>query len=626
MYERERTRFNIFLTMMRKAQDVTLAQLGWGLCSVSMLKRIETGDRLPDKMLRDRLLDRLGVVNDGFADFLWPNEYTLWQNRQKLLCAIADKDIEMAEQIISQYEQQAARNKLERQFYLVMRAQVMQYQNDSQDKLRMVYYQALHLTLPGCSIDQWKGSLLSVQEWDMLLEYIRCGGDVGRIPMRAGDTYQMAAYEELLSELQKSSMDIYCLVKIYPKAAYYLCIEWLKAPSPEKYHDRILQVCSSSIEMLRSTKRMFYLYELLEIMEQTLAESQRKEKALCESADTMGMLPEQVQAWRETLSELYHDQCVPERMENCVYLYWQTLNHNIGNVVRKRRKMLGIAAAELCRGICDEKTLRRLESGKYKTQREIVEELFVRLGLSPEYQCQQIVTDSNEALILYDEVCKALNNRDVETAERILPRLKELLPMEQVVNQQTLGHLDSLYLLHSGKITIQEFIAWQKRILEYTVPLERIRQAEEGYLTCGEMECLHCIASWTEGDEKGELIKLSQTSCEWLITENSIGTYIGVYELLMNEVSSYLGNVGEYDKSDKISDMILKNNLVLRRMTKLHRCVYNNLWNHLERFRKSASTELKSYANSELQKCIRLARLDRQTIFEEFYVKKQKEL
>lgn len=625
---RERTHFNMFLTMMRKEQGVTLAQLGWGLCSVSMLKRIEMGDRLPDKMLRDRLLDRLGIVNDGFIDFLWPNEYTLWRSRQKLLCAIEDKDFRMAEKIIGQYEQQASGNgnKLERQFYLVMRAQVMQHQNDSQDKLCMVYYNALNLTLSGCSIDQWKGSLLSVQEWDMLLEYIRCGGDVGRVPISAGDTYQMAAYEALLSELQKSTMDIYCLVKIYPKAAYYLCKEWKKVPQAERRDNKILQICSNAVEMLRSTNRMFYLYELLEIMEQTLTEMQRKEMDACEQADLLGGLSEQVRVWREILAELYHDKCVSEKMENCVYLYWQTMNHNIGDVVRKRRKMLGISAEALCQGICDAKTLRRLESGKYKTQREIVGELFERLGLSLEYQCQQIVTDSNEALVLYNEVSKALDNRDTETAEKILPRLKELLPMELVVNQQTIESLDSLYLLHSEKITIREFVGLQKRILEYTVPLDRIRQAKEGYLSCGEMECLHSIACWTEGDEKDAFMKISQTICEWLASENGIGTHISIYELLMDGVSSYLGNVGEYGKSNQISDMLMEKNLVLRRMTVLYRGVYNNLWNYLERFKGSSSTEQKDFANRELQKCIQLARLDKDTFFEEFYAKKQKEL
>ncbi len=67
--------FHDFLTGMRTGKKVTLERLGYGLCSADMLSRIETGERLPDKLMRDRLMERLGFENDGFEDFLQPDEY-----------------------------------------------------------------------------------------------------------------------------------------------------------------------------------------------------------------------------------------------------------------------------------------------------------------------------------------------------------------------------------------------------------------------------------------------------------------------------------------------------------------------------------------------------------------------
>ena len=617
MDRRHRIRFNTFLAMMRKGKNVTLEQLAWGLCSVSMLKRIEEGERLPDKMLRDRLLDRLGLVNDGFEDFMWPKEYILWKERQELLRTIEDNDVEKAEQIIYRYEQENTdKNKIESQFYLAMKSQVMQYQDAGQEELRAVFRRALDCTLPGSGIDQWKESLLAVQEWNLLLEYIRWGGDVGQIPTGSKDTYQAAAYEAVMSAIQGSVMDSYCCVKIYPKAAYYLCLEWMKKPVAERPYDRMLQVCDSAVEMLRSTKRMFYLYELLEIMERAL-----------EGFDSLQPeLLTQVREWRGILAELYQKYGIPERMGNCVYLYWQTKNYNIGELVRMRREMLGMSTGELCGGICHEKTLRRLENGEVRTQREIVEEMLERLGLSPEYQRQRIVTDNYEVLVLYDAVCKALNNRDMEMMDRTLSQMKKMLSMDLVINRQEIECFESLYLWHSGKITQQECVCRLRRILEYTVPLKRIKQSQERYLSYGEMVYLYNVADKIDGEEKDSLIGMMQDICEKLVSENGVRAHISIYELIMQSVASHLGNKEEYDRSDEITDRIMREGLMARRMTMLDVCVYNNLWNRLERLKESDSAEPKNYVDTELQKCVQLARLCKKVLFEDFYTKKHGKL
>ena len=73
MQRKEKIYFHNFLTGMRTGQNVTLEQLGWGLYSADMLSRIEAGERLPDKMMRDRLMERLGFEDDGFDGTL-PHE------------------------------------------------------------------------------------------------------------------------------------------------------------------------------------------------------------------------------------------------------------------------------------------------------------------------------------------------------------------------------------------------------------------------------------------------------------------------------------------------------------------------------------------------------------------------
>lgn len=626
MYSGGGMQFHTFLSMMRRGRHITLERLARGLCSESMLTRIEEGERLPGKMLRDRLLARLGLANDGYEDFLWADEYRAWQRRQKLLEAVENKDILEAEKIIDQYEQQdGEKDRIECQFYLTMKAQILHYQDTEHAELRSVYGMAIDCTLPARDVKHWKESLLSEQEWNLLLEYIGCGGDVGQISVCAEETYKTAAYEILLSEIEEAGMDSYCLAKIYPKAVYVVCLEWMKEPVSKEHYGRILQLCSAAVELLRSTKRMFYLCELLEIMEGVLEELRKREdgeNGVCIGDVTLS----KVRLWRKELAGLYQSAGVSEKMQNCVYLYRQTMNRFAGEVVRRRRKLLGMTKKELCEGICHEKTLRRLESGTAKTQREVTEKLLERLRVSPEYQRHRIVTDRYEALVLYDAVSKALNNRDMKAMGGMLPQLKAVIPMEPTMNRQEIAFLNSLYLWHTEKITKQECLLRLKEILEETVPLERIRQAQEEYLSDGELIYFYNIADKAEGEEKAELMESAHAICKRLVSENGIGADISIYELMMDSVASYYGNEGKYDRSDEISDKIIKEDLALRRMTMLHESIYNKLWNHSERIKESGGEEDKKFRYEELEKCIRLAELCKETFSEEFYKKKQKEV
>lgn len=618
--------YSTFLKVMRTGKNVSLEQLGWGLCSVSMMNRIEEGRRLPGKMMRDRLMDRLGVANDGFEDYLQPDEYVSWKIRQDLLHAIENKDMGMAERVICQYERNdTGGNAIERQFYLTMKVWLMQYQGASDKELRAVLKYAIDLTMPECS--RWKGHPLAAQEWNLLLEYIRYGGDVGHMPGSGKeDDYKVSAYGAVLEAIQDSKMDSYSCARIYPKAAHYLCLELMRKSREEWDCDRLLQVSGSAVEILRSAERMYYLCELLEIEEQVLVVL--IEQFGIAAGGIKGLMDTltQVCEWRKVLAEIYRDGGVSEKMENDSYLYWQTQNYCFGDVVRKRRKMLGMSVEELCEGICDKRTVRRLESNKMNTQMGIIGELFERLGLSSEYQRKRIVTDQYEAIALHNEAIRAIINRDTEVLGKILPRLRELLPMELVINRQEIGFIEALYLYHSKQITGRECAYRMQQVLEYTVPLECARHMEIGYLTCGEIACLYNIAIRSMEKEKKIYLELLWHICEGLVQENGIRAHFNTYELVMCIIASYLGNTGEYKSSNEIGYRIMVESLSMRRMNMIKSCIYNRWWNQNECVTEDTSAEQKLVAEWELQKCIQLARLCGDKLYEKFYFEKLKRL
>ena len=673
MHDRDKIYFHNFLTGMRTGKDITLEQLSLGLCTPAMLSLIEADKRQPDKLTRDRLTERLGFENDGFEDFLQPDEYEQWQNRDRLLRAVDAGDIPEAERLLELLEQEMAEDSIVfRQFVLTMRAQLMQYKEASREELREAFGRAMSLTVPDVASGTWAGRLLAAQEWNLLLEYIRHGGDAGPVtePEPSG-TYTARALEKLLDALRGSSMDGYSYAKVYPKAAYFLCLELMKAPLDSALCRRILRISAEAVETLRSCQRMYWLYELLELMERVLGllaglvQPGPKEPALVsfdrvwnqlggtaakpqspagtaasgperpeawtlsEDSESLALLTAQIREWRMLLAEIYREYGIPMNMENCCYLYSQTQNYCIGDVIRKRRRMLGLSVRELCEGICSEKTLRRLENNKTKSQRAVWSELFCRLGLSPEYQRESVVTGQRDVLLLYRASKDASNNYDTEETRRLLEHLKKLLPMDIPINRQELERKDCLNKLQKKEITAEECVIRLKKALQYTIPLESIKMAKDGpdiYLTCAELGCVYNIAMKSRDEAEEFNLDLLQSVTRQCIPEDSIHTFINMYELIMTGVASRLGDAGEYEKSTEISEKVMKECLLTHRMYMLQDCLYNRLWNQIEAAKKGTSAVPAIPIDRELQKCIQLARFCKETFYEAFYIQKTTEL
>lgn len=65
--------------------NVSIEKLSEGLCSTSMLSRICNGERTANKMMRDRLMQRLGLADDRNENFIFREEYEKWKIRQKIV-------------------------------------------------------------------------------------------------------------------------------------------------------------------------------------------------------------------------------------------------------------------------------------------------------------------------------------------------------------------------------------------------------------------------------------------------------------------------------------------------------------------------------------------------------------
>lgn len=568
-----------FPTLVRKAreiQHITLEDLCEGICSFSMIGRIERGERFPDKELRDRILARLGVCSDGYENFLFYEDYLVWKRKQGIVNAIEKSNYETAENLLKYYDETDETDKLGKQFELVMRAQMMQKRHEPPDLIAQMCEKAVKLTVP--EIDERAvGELcLSVHELDMILEYTKyCHSE--KLESRC---------EEILTYIKSDMFDIYSYVKIYPKVVYYLYIS-----TPEEVRDwtRTLRLCNDGIEQLRTAGRMYYLWELLEIKKEGMTKLYHK------VGDSKGAITKQTlensihttAEWLEAL-DFVHNLCgTHRRMESSCYLYQQKEAYCISDVIRRRREMLGLTKKKLREGICSEKTIGRLEANKTKPHIEVVRLLFEKMNLSGEYQRWQIVTNDVRAFPIYDEIGRCINNCQFERVESLIVKLKKYVSMENLINRQYEERVQAIVKLQQGKITRkrarEEFIA----IMEFTLPYQSALGSGEKYLTNAEIQCLINIVVYTKEEGNDCIFNMLIELCIQMEQNNEIAEHISLWESIMTNVANTYGSFGEYNESNIVSLKIMKECIHCYRMGAFVLNLYSMAWNNEECIKKN---------------------------------------
>lgn len=598
-----------FPTLIRKAreiQGITLEALCRDVCSFSMMGKIERGERLAGKELRDRILARLGVCSDGYENFLFYKDYLVWKRRQRIVNAIEKSDFAVAEKELAIYEKKKGRYKLEKQFCLVMRAQIMQKRHEDPDAVARLYEEAVKLTVSDIDTVSVKELCLSVQELDLILEYERCCRPE-RLASRC---------EEILAYISSEMFDTYSYVKIYPKVIYYL---YLSTADQGRDWNRLLRLSSKGIEQLRTTGRMYYLWELLEIRREGLTwlldrieddGEGRKREAVQKVIDTMT-------EWLDAL-DFVHDLCGTRRkMETSCYLYQQREAYCISDVIRRRREMLGLTKKELCEGICSEKTIGRLEANRTKSQIEIVRLLFEKLNLSGEYQRAQIVTKDVKASPIVGEIGICINKCDFKGAEMHLAELEQYISLENPINMQYKERMEVRIKSGYGEISKEETVQCFRQTLEDTIPFEAVLKDGEKYLTNAEMQCLLNMALFNGKSKENIVFDVLLDLCKQLEADEGIPEHIAAWEAIMTNAANIYGDRGEYDQSDAIGIKTMKECIHCYRMRLINMLLYINLWNYAERKKNDIPVKQGYQEEVYIKRCITLCQINKSNEREE---------
>ncbi|MBO5176977.1 MAG: hypothetical protein J6C07_05935 [Lachnospiraceae bacterium] len=586
----ESVHYGNFLKKQRELRNIGREVLGEGIYRDNTMGRIERGERYPNKLTRDRLLERLGESCYDYEHYLTPEEYAEWEIRRNILDALDNGDLEIAEKLLVQFEQeQDMTDRVVRQFLLTMRVQWMELCGVPEEQCLQTLEEAVKLTVPVMNIEQISHPVLAIQELNLMLEY----------SFHKETVNAEQFYSNLLQIVEQGYFDSLSKAMFGAKISLFYCRYRNKNTKLQglleqwEWTQKSLEICSKGIEWLRNRNKCYYALELLEIKEQYLRWL-LEHKALV-SENTWVVYEEELKQTQEfytLLDGLYEEYKVLKKTNSYTCFYREYEVYCINDVIQARRSMFGVSIETLeDELVCSKSTMKRLEAGK-NIQRANAQRLFERFHLSMEQTRAQLVTENQEVIRWEEEYRRAYDQRDFQKAVIILNKIKKLLDLKDLINRQYIDYSELSLRYCENEISKEYFIQTAKKILEYTVPYEvaiaeikdvrlpngRIRKVEK-YLTNQEMTILYNIILLYGTSKENSLWNIMEEYFERLEKRCTLSPIIGMYGLVMSTVASYKGNMMQFKKSCEINRKIVLELLRTRNMSYLHGNMYDLLWN-----------------------------------------------
>lgn len=292
----------------------------------------------------------------------------------------------------------------------------------------------------------------------------------------------------LVNHLRDKEMGNIAKAKVYPKAVY-LYSRWILNlyPDDDSFITKALEHSSKAIDILVNAGRLYYLYDLLKI---------RKELFKHIDIQNEEILKEREENLRYLSSLEYFYSYLPEKktMENDCYIYRSGMCYYVGDIIYKRRNMLGMSRDELAKGICSTRTLLRIENMQADAQWSIISELLGRLHL-PMFVCRgDLVTSDFKLLIDSSRLNKLENNEEYDKADEILRDIKARLDLSVEINNQFLNMFDFLRRFKIDKMDKKIIEEDLLKILATTGITKNNMFDPKGYYTCIEKMGLYHIA------------------------------------------------------------------------------------------------------------------------------------
>lgn len=568
-------RLGQFLGSARIYECISMDQLTVGLCSPTYLSRVEAGEREADKMLTDALFERLGKPTELFERILDWKEFCAWEQRQKILTLLKTGDLNAAATAIADYQTEDL-GVLEQQFILTAEINLRSLQGAAATELLPLTEAALRLSHPDYGTVSLDTLFLSRMEGHLLFTILRMREEVDGIETVIDE------YRSLYHCLMKPRYEARERVYLSPYIACHIIDYEYQCGN----FSVALALCKEVLTELTTEQRLFAYDQLLE-WQQRLFDA----LMICD------------QRPRRLLDHLKQMQAIGTQPCHLLIPYEERGNvYNLNQVIRDRRKFLGISQADLADGICDVTTISRIENCNSTLQRKKRQLLLKRVAMSGERYDYEIITDRYEDYLLRSEHGRATIAGDLERMKKLYSQLCDRVP-DTLTNRQYLMTHDAAIrreLPHDDPrwLSLQEGFEINKKALRLTLPrdLERIDEWPVTTLAINEL-CILLTCSQLYKRERQHQKALSVLNYTRKCIENTGANpeyYEDLYTRILMRIGSNLGDLGRYEESNKLDRYCLEVSLRNSNSSKVALYLYDYAWNVEQQLQECPESERKS--------------------------------
>lgn len=494
---------------IRTKYEMNVKDICRGICSPSSYCMYENGEIVPDILLVNMFLDRMGFGILGLTAYISEKEVVYFKWKESTRACIRNENYKKLEMLLEYMPtgNVSLNKKIREQYAWFVKGIVAEKDTEDLKKATECYEKALECTCDFLIKSQKIEGAFSVREINIYAVYLNllCKVNPKEKEEAISRLYQLMQYVNVhyVEEQQK--------VKIYP---LLVCL-WGNLVIEGKNTEGSFEIFEKTLELLRKQKS---LYCLLEIMRLHILAGLKEKRDMSKEQEDIKILQSFFEEFGyRAQSQIY----VPQANE--------IMLEHVGQYLSTERKKVNFTQEKISDGICSVESYSRIENGR-KPTRNNYKALTEKIGTENRYYIELVNTGNIDALLLRREISYELFMEKNERLPELLEELKTVLGEKEVAkNRQYLEFVQVSIEENTGRKTWNQCCDMFRNILSYTMNEKEIGKKRHVY-TMLEINLIDhisvCMAKDGKSEEAMHLIKAFLDDMDYMKTEKYYETFL----------------------------------------------------------------------------------------------------
>lgn len=494
---------------IRTKYEMNVKDICRGICSPSSYCMYENGEIVPDILLVNMFLDRMGFGILGLTAYISEKEVVYFKWKESTRACIRNENYKKLEMLLEYMPtgNVSLNKKIREQYAWFVKGIVAEKDTEDLKKATECYEKALECTCDFLIKSQKIEGTFSVREIHIYAIYLNllCKVNPKEKEEVISRFYQLMQYVNVhyVEEQQK--------VKIYP---LLVCL-WGNLVIEGKDTEGSFEIFEKTLELLRKQKS---LYCLLEIMRLHILVGLKEKRDMSKEQEDIKILQSFFEEFGyQAQSQIY----VPQANE--------IMLEHVGQYLSTERKKVNYTQEKISDGICSVESYSRIENGR-KPTRNNYKALTEKIGTENRYYIELVNTGNIDALLLRREISYELFMEKNERLPELLEELKTVLGEKEVAkNRQYLEFVQVSIEENTGRKTWNQCCDMFRNILSYTMNEKEIGKKRHVY-TMLEINLIDhisvCMAKDGKSEEAMHLIKAFLDDMDYMKTEKYYETFL----------------------------------------------------------------------------------------------------